>query len=170
MKITIIALVAVFALSACATNLPAKTDDTIQEDPNQKPQEVEEMMMEMDGDMTDSDMMDGTSYQDEAPQYIDYTAKGYDELLGKKPFALFFHAAWCPTCISMEKDINSELDTFPKGTKILKANFDTETELKKKYNINIQSVIVVIDEQGKAIETLAAPSNNELIEAIKASL
>lgn len=111
-----------------------------------------------------------TTTQTESPEYIAYSQAKYDELLGKKPFALFFHAPWCPTCKRMEKNITEELTTFPKGAKILKADFDTEKALKEKYGITVQSTIVIIDAEGKAVKTLAAPDNEELIEELTATL
>lgn len=84
-------------------------------------------------------------------QYQDYSESTYSELLGEKPLALFFHASWCPTCRSEEKLIQENLSSFPKDFTILKADYDTETELKKKYGITMQSIVVVIDETGKEI-------------------
>lgn len=101
--------------------------------------------------------------------YEDYNEARYNELLGQQPFAIFFHAQWCPTCRKMEKDISEELSTFPENTVILKADFDTEAALKQQYGINSQSTIVIINAQGEALETLAAPSNNKLKQAIQNS-
>lgn len=111
-----------------------------------------------------------TTTQTEAPEYIAYSQEKYDELLGKKPFALFFHAPWCPTCRGMEKAITEELTSFPKGTKILKTDFDSEKALKEKYGITVQSTVVIIDAEGKALKTLAAPDNEELITELTATL
>ncbi len=70
----------------------------------------------------------------------------------------------------MEKAITEELTTFPKGAKILKADFDSEKALKEKYGITVQSTVVIIDAEGKALKTLAAPDNEELIEELNATL
>lgn len=96
------------------------------------------------------------------PKYTAYSQSQYDALLGKKPFALFFHAPWCHICRGMEEDILANLSSFADGTVILKADYDTETELKKKYGIRSQSVIVLIDASGKVVETLVAPTSTEL--------
>lgn len=104
------------------------------------------------------------------PQYLAYSEDLYNSLLGKEPFALFFHASWCEVCRRVESDITKDLANFPAGTKILKANFDTETELKKTYGITVQSNIVIIDKNGNPTVTLPGPSNAELIEAISATL
>lgn len=94
--------------------------------------------------------------------YVDYTQEAYDSMLGQKPFALFFHASWCPTCQFMEQDILSNSKDFPEGSIILKADYDTETALKEKYNIYSQSLVVMINADGTASETLVAPSASSL--------
>lgn len=111
-----------------------------------------------------------TTVTDNSAQYLAYSDSLYDSLLGKEPFALFFHASWCETCVGLEKQINNDLTNFPDGTKILKTNFDTETDLRKTYGITLQSNIVVIDKNGDPTVTLLAPNNNVLKQAIEATL
>ena len=94
--------------------------------------------------------------------YRDFSQTDYESLLGKQPFAIFFHATWCPTCKIVEDDILENINAFPEGVVILKADYDTETALKKKYNVFSQSVIVMIDSNGSASETLIAPSFSTL--------
>lgn len=97
--------------------------------------------------------------------YIDYTSDLYTSMLGQEPFALFFHASWCPTCLFMEQDILSNSDKFPEGSRILKADFDIETDLKKEYKVYSQSIIVMINADGTVAETLIAPSAESLAES-----
>lgn len=104
------------------------------------------------------------------PTYINYSDGYYNSLLGKKPFALFFHASWCPTCRQMEHDIKGDLDSFPAGTVIVQTDYDTMTDLKKTYGIVTQSTVVILNAQGKVTATLVAPDNETLKEAIKKSL
>jgi thiol-disulfide isomerase/thioredoxin len=104
------------------------------------------------------------------PEYKSYTPDNYDELLGKESFVLSFHANWCSVCEGIKEDVLANLSDFPKGTKILEANFDTETELKAKYGIAVQSTLVIVDKEGNHVETLAAPNNKEIINAISATL
>jgi thiol-disulfide isomerase/thioredoxin len=104
----------------------------------------------------------------ETVQYIPYSQEMYDTLLASEPFVLFFHAEWCPTCRGMEEAILDGMDAFPKGTKILKVDYDNETELKATYGITTQSIIVIVDAEGNAAETLAAPSNADIIAALEA--
>ena len=99
---------------------------------------------------------DSTSYEasyslSENWQYRNYSSDSYDQLLGKKPFALFFHANWCSSCRSQEKIIQQNLASLPVDFTILRVNFDTETELKKKYSVAMQSIVIVFDETGKEV-------------------
>ena len=102
--------------------------------------------------------------------YTDFTQERYSELLGKKPFAIFFHASWCPDCVHLEKQIKANIEKLPKETVILKANYDTESKLKREYGITVQSTVVVIDKNGKAMPTLFGPSFDNLKTAISQSL
>ena len=98
--------------------------------------------------------------------YTDFTQERYSELLGKKPFAIFFHASWCPDCVNLEKQIKANIKKLPTETVILKANFDTESKLKQDYGITVQSTVVMIDENGSAMPTLFGPSFDDLKTAI----
>jgi thioredoxin 1 len=88
---------------------------------------------------------------DSNSQYQEYSAEKYNNLLGKESFALSFYASWCPTCRSQEKIIQENISSLPNNFTILRVNYDTETELKQKYGINMQSIVVIIDKQGKEI-------------------
>lgn len=101
-----------------------------------------------------------------AGEYVNYTQSHYQEVLGKKPIALFFHASWCPTCLGMEKDIKAHLSSIPAGTEIIQVDYDAEIALKKEYGITSQSLVVIIDSDGKAVETLAAPSFDDIENAL----
>jgi thioredoxin 1 len=99
--------------------------------------------------------------------YEEYSKTKFSELNGQKRFALFFHADWCPTCRVLEKNIKSDLSTFPKNTVILKANYDTELALKKQYGVTTQSSLVFFDEKGNVI---GSPLLNPSIAEIKSLL
>lgn len=102
--------------------------------------------------------------------YLDFTEERYNALVGQKPFAIFFHAPWCGTCRRMEADILGNLSIFPEGTVILKADYDTEKELEKKYGIRSQSTVVIIDQEGEMTEVLVAPSAEEIKESFSSLL
>ncbi len=72
---------------------------------------------------------------------------------------IFFHATWCPSCRGLEKDINSNLSNIPTDMTILKADYDSETTLKKKYGVVRQHTIVQVDANGDEIKTLTGITN-----------
>jgi thiol-disulfide isomerase/thioredoxin len=82
--------------------------------------------------------------------------KDYDKALltnastGK--VVIFFSAPWCPTCNATNKDLNSKLDKIPSNITILKADYDTSTELKKQYGVTQQHTFVQVDANGSQIK------------------
>jgi thiol-disulfide isomerase/thioredoxin len=70
---------------------------------------------------------------------------------GYETNVIFFHASWCPECRAFEQSI--EAGPIPNGVQILKADYDTETELKQKYDVTIQTTFVKVDEDGEMISS-----------------
>ena len=64
---------------------------------------------------------------------------------------LFFHAAWCPICLAMEKDINAHLSAIPAGTHILKVDYDSSDALKRQYGVTYQHTFVQVDAKGNKV-------------------
>ncbi len=92
--------------------------------------------------------------QDVAPAVTDAT--GYLDFstaeLGKSDkTVLFFHASWCPSCRAADSAISSnvsEVDNFL----LLKTDYDSETDLRKKYGVTTQHTFVRIDKNGDLIK------------------
>lgn len=127
-----------------------------------------EAVVDDDTAIADDEKMEVTL--DDSPVYEDYSKTKYVALKGKEPFVLFFHANWCPICRRMEKEIAADLENYPKGTRFLKADFDTETELKKEFGIKVQSTVIVFDESGEVIYTAQDPALDDLKAAIEKSV
>ena len=72
---------------------------------------------------------------------------------------LFFHAPWCPSCRGLESDVNKNISTIPDGVHLLKVDYDSETDLKKKYGVVRQHTLVEVDSGGNAIKTLTGLTN-----------
>lgn len=72
---------------------------------------------------------------------------------------LFFHADWCPSCRSLENDLNAKLGQIPADVNILKLDYDTENELKKKYGVIRQHTLVVVDGDGIEVRKLTGLTN-----------
>jgi thiol:disulfide interchange protein len=94
--------------------------------------------------------------------YKPYTQEGFTTLKGKQPFAVFFYADWCGTCRNWETKV---LETnLPERAVILKADYDTETELVKSLKINKQSTAVFFDAEGNVVKKEMDPSMEVLTE------
>ncbi|MDO8626109.1 MAG: thioredoxin family protein [Candidatus Magasanikbacteria bacterium] len=64
---------------------------------------------------------------------------------------LFFKASWCPSCRSLDLDILKNLNAIPKDVAILKIDYDSSDDLKKKYGVTYQHTFVQVDAQGQMI-------------------
>ena len=74
-----------------------------------------------------------------------YSSSAFKHLLAiGEPFAVVFHADWCPTCRA-QAPLLKELADSPalKRLTLLIANFDTELEARKAMNVTKQSTIIV---------------------------
>ncbi len=103
--------------------------------------------------------MPGT-YENYSAEKIAFAAEG--------KVILFFYAPWCPTCKALDGDINAELSQIPSNTKILKVDYESSTELKKKYGVTYQHTLVQVDAQGNMITKWSGGNTLEsLLEKIK---
>lgn len=104
---------------------------------------TEDSMMKEDDAMMEKEgaMMQKGSYEPYAPEKI--------ALAGKGKVVLFFHADWCPICRPLDAELTSK--GVPEGIHVLKVNYDTATELKKKYGVTYQHTFVQVDAQGNLI-------------------
>jgi thiol-disulfide isomerase/thioredoxin len=84
------------------------------------------------------------SYEAYIPEKIAMAATG--------DVILFFHATWCPSCRGLNNDIEKNRSTIPVGVTILKTDYDTEIELKKKYGVTTQHTLVQVDKDGNLIK------------------
>ncbi len=74
------------------------------------------------------------------------------EKIGKSDKVIIdFAADWCPSCRALEKNITANATKIPEGVTILKADFDKEEELKKKYGVTQQHTFVQVDSEGAEI-------------------
>jgi thiol-disulfide isomerase/thioredoxin len=91
------------------------------------------------------------SYEAYAPEKLARAASG--------DVVLFFHASWCPSCRVLNADIEKNLSAIPENVSILKVNYDTESELKKKYGVTYQHTLVQVSADGSLIKKWSGGSN-----------
>ena len=111
----------------------------------------EEMKMMEDMEMMDWEHEWETMMEDDTTMeegvYADYDSA----LVGKtENTVLFFHANWCPSCRAADTGISG--GTVPGGLTILKTDYDSNTELKKKYKVLSQHTFVQVDANGDFIK------------------
>lgn len=79
-------------------------------------------------------------------QYVDYDeAKVADEAYSKT--IVFFYAPWCPECRAFDKALKS--GSVPQGVQILKIDYDSNQELRKKYGVTLQTTFVEVSSGGE---------------------
>lgn len=81
-----------------------------------------------------------------------YTSFDYAKLANAEhgKVVLFFHAPWCPTCREANK--NFEATPAPEGLTLLKVDYDSSGDLKKKYGVTYQHTYVQVDKDGKLLK------------------
>jgi thiol-disulfide isomerase/thioredoxin len=165
-----LAIASMVLLSSCGLSTPEKTmpraDDLMMKEGEM---EQGDAMMEVKGDVMmkkdevmmkkDDAMMKKDEVMEKAPEammkkddammkkegeYTAYSAASVDAALASgKKVALFFHAPWCPSCKALDGTLQGE--TVPSDVAVFKVDFDTSSELKKKYGVTSQHTIVTLD-------------------------
>ncbi|MDC0506130.1 thioredoxin domain-containing protein [Candidatus Gracilibacteria bacterium] len=91
--------------------------------------------------------------------FLDYDSS----LLGQnEDTVLFFHASWCPSCRSAEKNINS---TGVDDYLLLKVDYDSNKDLRTKYRVRSQHTFVQVDADGEYVTSWTGSSSAESIKA-----
>lgn len=101
--------------------------------------------------MDDTQVEDKEMMKNEPGQYIDYNASKL-AMATKGPVVLFFHATWCPSCKATDADVTAHLKDIPGNLTILKVDYDSNPELKKKYGVTYQHTFVQVDASGNVIK------------------
>lgn len=89
---------------------------------------------------------------DPSGAYVDYSNGVIASTSGTK--ILFFHAPWCPQCRDLEASIKNS--TIPSGVTIIKVDYDSNHELRKKYGVTLQTTLVRIDDSGNKVDSFVA--------------
>ena len=111
-----------------------------------------EAMMEKDEEKMMDKTDTATQETVEASVELAGTYANYDSsLVGKNDTTvLAFFAPWCPSCVAADKAITA--GSVPDGLSILKADFDSSTDLRKKYGVTGQHTFVQVDANGELVK------------------
>ena len=85
-------------------------------------------------------------------KYTNYSAAALAVAEAKGRTIIYFHAPWCPICVVLEPQLLAQIGTLPSDITILKADYDSSTDLKKKYGVTYQHTFVQVDQQGNKIK------------------
>ncbi|MEI6222221.1 MAG: thioredoxin family protein [bacterium] len=87
-----------------------------------------------------------------AQRFLPYTAENLAKATsGNGKAILYFYASWCPVCKATREALKTNFDALPSTVTILVADYDKETELKKKYAINVHHTFVQVDSKGTEV-------------------
>lgn len=78
--------------------------------------------------------------------YTNYSEAVLANATGKR--VLFFHAPWCPQCRSIESGIKTQ--GIPDGYTVIKVDYDSNQDLRKKYGVTLQTTFVSLDENAES--------------------
>ena len=95
--------------------------------------------------------------------YTEYSEAAFNNASGKK--LLFFHAPWCRQCQMIEADIVQ--NGLPANVNVFKVDYDTSIELRKKYEVTLQTTFVNVANDGSLIKKYVAyeqPNLNSVLE------
>lgn len=133
------------------------TEKMTEEDMDSEWSEEEEFMMEEKEMMEEESMMNDENkqevMQDEEIMIKQWVYTDYSKDIVMKSegdIVLFFHADWCPACVSIDWKIKSS--EIPSDLTILKVDYDSEVELKEKYQVLTQTTFVQIDSEWNMIK------------------
>ena len=117
---------------------------------------------------TSAAVQDTTQPATAAGAYVtlnDYTANPASYSSTKKIY--FFHAPWCPICKGIDQEITADKSRIPLGTTIIKTDFDTSTDLRKKYGVTYQYTFVQVDNDGNELKQWSALDLNKALAGIQ---
>jgi thiol-disulfide isomerase/thioredoxin len=95
------------------------------------------------------------SYEVYAPEKLTRAEQG--------PTVLFFKATWCPSCKALDADLQASRSEIPANVTILETDYDTYTDLKKKYGVTTQHTLVQVDAQGNMLTKWSGGSTLETV-------
>lgn len=87
-----------------------------------------------------------------------------------KPVALHFHADWCPTCRAQTQVLNGLKTEAGLDMTVLVANYDTEKDLKRRFNVRAQSTLVVLRGDKETYRVVGDTSPGGIRGALKSAL
>ncbi|OIN93640.1 MAG: thiol reductase thioredoxin [Comamonadaceae bacterium CG1_02_60_18] len=87
-----------------------------------------------------------------------------------QPVALHFHADWCPTCRAQSQVLQGLKSEAGLDITVLVVNYDTEKDLKRRFNVRAQSTLVVLRGDKETYRVVGDTSPGGIRGALKSAL
>lgn len=162
----IIGIVAIVLIAGGVYASMSNNNDAMMEKEKMEQQAMEDKaMMEKEMMKDDTAMADDMKKDDAMMKTGSYEAYSADKLARAESgdVVVFFHASWCPSCRALNTALEGSVKSIPEGVSILKADYDKETELKKKYGVTSQHTLVQVDAQGNMIKKWSGGSSLDAV-------
>ncbi|MBI3963513.1 MAG: thioredoxin family protein [Candidatus Kerfeldbacteria bacterium] len=92
---------------------------------------------------------ESTGPEQQRAVYTTYSPTALAEAQARGRAVLFFHAAWCPICQALDRELQAGgIERLPEDVTLLKTDFDRETVLKDQYGVTYQYTFVQVDATG----------------------
>ncbi len=88
---------------------------------------------------------DTTRYIPYSPEVLAHASQNKGSIL------LFFYEEGCQSCQAVERDMLSKLENIPTHILVLKAYYNSEKDLKQKYEVTAPHTFVQIDNDGNEV-------------------
>lgn len=168
--VVLLLLVGIYMLSMLPNkeNSSQNTPQTEQQATQQSSEATQQPAQETAQPANEAAPPNSVSSEPSTNKYItvtEYNANTAQYSANKK--VLFFHAAWCPICQGIEKEINADMSKIPTGTTIIKTDYDSNIDLRKKYGVTYQYTFVQIDNEGTQLKKWSASSLSKVLSQVQ---
>lgn len=124
-------------------------------------EKVDDKMMSKDQNQSNDLWAGFGSYQNYSPELMK------SEQDAGRTVVLFFHATWCPFCKTADANFKANVDKIPQSVAVLKTDYDSNPDLKKKYGVTYQHTFVQIDSKGNLVSKWTGGDIDNLIKYLK---
>ena len=87
-----------------------------------------------------------------------------------KPYALHFHADWCPVCRAQSKVLEGMKADKKMNLTVFVVNYDKEKDLRKQYGVRTQSTIISFIGKVEAARLAGDSTEQKIREVLSAAL